>query len=71
MNARFLSPEDRVKAVDRVKENMTGIKTNQWDWKQFFEALTDIQVVSTFALSIDGQLPDLTFEYPALSFSGY
>ncbi|SPN97700.1 uncharacterized protein DNG_01213 [Cephalotrichum gorgonifer] len=41
MTARFLNGEDRVKAVLRVKENLTGIKNNTFEWKQCREALLD------------------------------
>ncbi|KAH7371479.1 major facilitator superfamily domain-containing protein [Pyrenochaeta sp. MPI-SDFR-AT-0127] len=43
-NARFLSKEDRPKAVNRVRENMTGIKNNTWKPSQSLEALLDIKV---------------------------
>jgi MFS family permease len=41
MEARFLSQDDRVKAVVRVKENMTGIKNDNVKWGQVKEALLD------------------------------
>jgi hypothetical protein len=43
-NAWFLKKADRAKAVDRVQENMTGIKSNTWKWKQSIEAFLDIKV---------------------------
>ena len=42
--ARFLSLDERTKAVDRVRENQTGLKSNTWKWEQAFEAMTDIRV---------------------------
>ncbi|KAI8934353.1 hypothetical protein NX059_009088 [Plenodomus lindquistii] len=43
-NARFLSREDRIKAVSRVRDNMTGIKNNTFKTAQAFEALLDMKV---------------------------
>jgi len=43
-NARFLSKVDRAKAVDRVRENMTGIRSDTWKWSQSLEALTDVKI---------------------------
>lgn len=42
--ARFLSHDDRAKAVARVKENKTGIKSNHIKWDQIKEALLDIKL---------------------------
>lgn len=44
MNARFLKEEDRIKAVERVQENKTGIKNNAWKLVQAVEATTDIKI---------------------------
>ena len=53
MNARWLSESDRALAVERVRENRTGIENNVWKWSQFKECLMDIQcwiLVATFFL---------------------
>lgn len=42
--AWFLSPEDRNKAVARVKTNMTGIKNDEIKWYQVREAMLDPQM---------------------------
>jgi ACS family allantoate permease-like MFS transporter len=34
MTARWLSEEDRVLAVERVRENRTGIVNTEWKWEQ-------------------------------------
>ncbi|KAL5113431.1 hypothetical protein ACEQ8H_008699 [Pleosporales sp. CAS-2024a] len=54
--ARFLSPEDRLKAIDRVKANQQGIVSHKWNWSQVREAFTEpkyylfmIMVMSTNA----------------------
>jgi hypothetical protein len=41
--ARFLSPEDRLKAVDRVKANQQGIVSHKFNWKQVAEAFTELK----------------------------
>lgn len=33
-----------MKAVDRVRENMTGIRSDTWKWSQSLEALTDVKI---------------------------
>ncbi|KAF3007713.1 hypothetical protein E8E13_009639 [Curvularia kusanoi] len=43
-NARFLDEADRDKAINRVQENMTGIKNNTWKWNQSIEALLDVKI---------------------------
>lgn len=40
-NARFLNDRDRIKAILRVKSNMTGIKDQNWKRDQVIEALSD------------------------------
>jgi predicted MFS family arabinose efflux permease len=39
--ARFLSPEDRLKAIDRVKANQQGIVSHKFNWKQVGEAFSE------------------------------
>ncbi|KAG6000825.1 hypothetical protein E4U21_004968, partial [Claviceps maximensis] len=56
MTARFLSVQDRQKAIVRVKDNMTGIKDNTMKWNQVREALWDVKtwliVLETLAANI-------------------
>ncbi|KAJ3546254.1 hypothetical protein NM688_g5536 [Phlebia brevispora] len=40
-NAWFLTPEERVKAVQRIKGNQTGVENKHFKMEQFWEALTD------------------------------
>lgn len=40
-NARFLTKQEREKAIARVEENMTGIKNNKWKKEQAIEAICD------------------------------
>ena len=39
--ARYLTPEDRLKAVDRLKANQQGIVSHKFNFKQVFEAWTE------------------------------
>ena len=41
--ARFLSPEDRLKAVDRLKANQQGIVSHKFNWKHVIEAVTELK----------------------------
>lgn len=44
MSARWLSERDRALALERVRENRTGIMNHHWKWYQFRECLLDPQV---------------------------
>lgn len=40
--ARFLTPDDRVKAVERLRSNNTGTKTEgQFNWRQTVELFSE------------------------------
>lgn len=41
--ARYLSPEDRLKAVDRLKANQQGIVSHKFNWKHVIEAVTELK----------------------------
>ena len=56
MNAKFLSLEDRIKAIERVQENMTGIKNNIWKPKQSMEALLDVKVWLLVLIQLSAQI---------------
>ncbi|KAH6885591.1 membrane transporter [Coprinopsis sp. MPI-PUGE-AT-0042] len=43
-SARFLSPEERTLAVERIKVNQSGVENKTWKKTQFIEALTDLKV---------------------------
>jgi len=55
-NARFLKKEDRGKAIDRVRENMTGIRSDTWKWSQSIEALTDVKIWLLVAVQLSQQI---------------
>lgn len=58
MESRFLSKEDRQKAVLRVKENMTGIKSDTVKWEQVKEALCDVKSWLIVALQLASNIPN-------------
>tara|TARA_R110002060_G_scaffold8268_4_gene12306 strand:- start:1130 stop:1510 length:381 start_codon:yes stop_codon:yes gene_type:complete len=58
MNARFLSKEDRIKAIERVKDNMTGIKNNHWKKDQVVDALTDPKTWFIFFIGLCCNIPN-------------
>lgn len=58
MNTRFLSKMDRIKAIERVKDNMTGIKNNQWKKDQVLDALTDPKSWFIFFITLSCNIPN-------------
>ncbi|KXJ87119.1 major facilitator superfamily domain-containing protein [Microdochium bolleyi] len=55
-SARFLSKEDRARAIKRVEANMTGIKSSEWKRYQFLEALADVQVWLLVIVQMTGSI---------------
>lgn len=49
MQAHFLTPEERLNAIARLRNKSTGVENKPWKREQFLEALTDWKVWS-FAL---------------------
>ncbi|KIM48751.1 hypothetical protein M413DRAFT_437931 [Hebeloma cylindrosporum] len=49
--AYFLTPEERVQAVQRIKINQAGVENKHWKREQFIEAFTDpkVWVMAAFA----------------------
>ncbi|KAL2831686.1 major facilitator superfamily domain-containing protein [Aspergillus cavernicola] len=58
MTARFLSEEDRRKAVIRVQANMTGIKNNEFKFQQVIEALIDLKCWALVLIQITCSIPN-------------
>ncbi|KAK7403324.1 hypothetical protein QQX98_010913 [Neonectria punicea] len=54
--AWFLSEQDSRKAVARVQENMTGIKSDSFKWYQFTEAFLDIKSWALFLVQLCSQI---------------
>ncbi|KAK9444428.1 Major facilitator superfamily transporter [Metarhizium brunneum] len=57
MTAWFMSKQDRRKAIQRVKENMTGIKSSQFKWKQCREAALDTKTWFIVVIQLCGNIP--------------
>lgn len=51
LTARFLNKgNDRLIAIDRLKENNTGTKASKFKWNQFKETITDIKTYGWCAM---------------------
>ncbi|KAK7056307.1 hypothetical protein VNI00_002860 [Paramarasmius palmivorus] len=48
--ARFLTPEDRLKAVERLRSNNTGIVNHKFKWRQVLEMFTELRGLLFFAM---------------------
>jgi hypothetical protein len=40
-SARFLTPEEKKMAVERLRANQTGTGTREWKWNQVLEVFVD------------------------------
>lgn len=58
MNARFLSKEDRILAIERVRENQQGIGNKHFKMYQVKEALTDPLTWAFVFFSLVGNIPN-------------
>lgn len=58
MTAWFLKEVDRIKAITRVKENMTGIKNDQFKWQQCREALLDAKTWFIVLIQLCANIPN-------------
>jgi hypothetical protein len=58
LNARFLTLEERAKAVVRVESNMTGIKSEEWKREQAMEALRDPNTWFLVLLQLSSNIPN-------------
>lgn len=56
--ARWLSPEQRETAVNRIRSNQTGLKNNQYKWSQVWEAVTDIKVWLLVSYMLANSIPN-------------
>lgn len=70
-DAKFLTEEERMIAVERLKENKAGYKNTQIDRSQIFEAFTDPQTwllaVLVFACDVaNGGFTTVTHSFVAL-----
>ncbi|PNY23480.1 transporter [Tolypocladium capitatum] len=58
MTAGFLKDADRIKAITRVQENRTGIKSDQFKWQQCREALLDVKTWFIVVIQLCGSIPN-------------
>jgi hypothetical protein len=58
MDAWFLSPSDRIKAVARVQDNLTGIKNDEFKWYQLSEALLDPKTWLILTIQLASNIPN-------------
>jgi MFS family permease len=52
LTAKFLNDREKAIAVERLRENRTGIANDEFKWDQFKEALLDVKVWYGFFYSI-------------------
>lgn len=57
-NAWFLTPEERSSAVQRLKENQTGVENKHFKKEQMIEALTDIKTWLFALFSVLANIPN-------------
>ncbi|KAJ4386139.1 hypothetical protein N0V93_009032 [Gnomoniopsis smithogilvyi] len=58
MNARFLTPEEKYWAVERLASNRTGIHNKVWKWEQVSEAVLDVKIWLIFIFNIAINIPN-------------
>ncbi|KAJ6131193.1 hypothetical protein N7523_001653 [Penicillium sp. IBT 18751x] len=58
VDAKFLTDEERMIAIERLKANKTGFKTNQIDRSQIVEAFTDIKTWILAVLILASNIPN-------------
>ncbi|KAF6763855.1 major facilitator superfamily domain-containing protein [Ephemerocybe angulata] len=54
-NAWFLTPEERVQAIERIKVNQSGVENKRWKKDQFLETLKDpkVWIMALFAAVVN------------------
>lgn len=57
-SAWFMTETDRAKALLRVKENMTGIKNDEFKWQQCREALLDAKTWFVAVIQLYCNIPN-------------
>lgn len=51
VEARFLTKDEKIKAVERIRSNQSGIETKVWKHEQFVEAIKDAKTWLFFFLA--------------------
>jgi ACS family allantoate permease-like MFS transporter len=58
LNARFLKPEERLMALERIRRNQQGVGNKHFKWYQLREALLDPMTWAFFAYALIGDIPN-------------
>lgn len=58
VTATFLTPAERSMAIERIRDNQSGIENKQWKRYQFIEALTDVKVWLFVVFSFFDNIPN-------------
>lgn len=58
LTTKWLTDAERVVALDRVKDNKTGIENKEFKIKQFFEAMTDLKTWLLFLFAVASNAPN-------------
>ncbi|KAJ5724076.1 hypothetical protein N7488_002111 [Penicillium malachiteum] len=57
IKSNFMSEEDKLVAIERLRMNQQGMETHEWKWEQVKEAFLDIKSWFWFALMISISIP--------------
>ncbi|KAL1405623.1 hypothetical protein Q8F55_009262 [Vanrija albida] len=71
LNARFLDKEEKVVAIERLKNASSGIENKTWKREQFVEALKDWKVWAFFLYASVAQLPNSLTNQNALIINSF
>lgn len=52
LTARFLTKEDRIKGVERLRANQTGIINHEFKWAHVWELVVDLKTYLFAALTV-------------------
>ncbi|GKT51015.1 thiamine repressible genes regulatory protein thi1 [Colletotrichum spaethianum] len=58
MSAQFLSQEEKVWAIERLRGNQTGVENKHFKWPQFIECFTDPQTYLLALITIASSVPN-------------
>lgn len=58
MSAKFLSREEKVWALERLRSNQTGVENKHFKWPQFLECFTDPQTYLISLITISSNVPN-------------
>ena len=58
LNARFLTKEDQVLAIERIRMNQQGVGNKHWKMYQFKEALLDPLTWAFFSIALIADIPN-------------